>query len=299
MPKNVRPDAARRRGLAVFFALLLALIAAAVLCDRTVRSRLFPPSADAELTVCFLDVGEGDAALLLSGGEAMLIDGGPKAAEETLLAELERRGVGSLRYLVATHPHEDHIGGLPAVLETLSVETCWMPEDAADTVTFENLLTELEERDVAVTVPAPGDSVSFGSCTVTVLAPLSAAEEHNNNSLVLRVTCGETAFLFTGDMEAAEEGELLASGAELSADVLKVAHHGSQYATGEAFLQAVGPDTAVISCGADNDYFHPHDRLLRRLGEQGIAVFRTDRMGTVTVRSDGTGITVRTEEDTP
>ncbi|MBR1845762.1 MAG: MBL fold metallo-hydrolase [Oscillospiraceae bacterium] len=287
------------------FALLLTvLILLALLCDPDVQSRLpwnrspAPgPQTEGALTVYFLDVGQGDAALLRSGAETMLIDGGPRENEDRLLADLEELGVDHLDYMVATHPHEDHIGGLSGVMEQITVEECWMPEDAADTWTYTHFLETLDTHDVAVTVPQPGDTLSFGSCTVTVLAPLSTAEEHNNNSLVLRVVCGGTAFLFTGDMEDAEEGELLRSGADLSADVLKVAHHGSRYTSSMEFLRAVSPEMAVISCGADNDYGHPHGALLQRLGYLEIETYRTDQMGTITVTSDGQTLSVATEQE--
>ena len=287
-----------------FAVLLTVLILLALLCDPEVQSRLpwnqsrIPETqAEGELTVHFLDVGQGDAALLRSAGATMLIDGGPRDHEDNLLADLEELGVDHLDYMVATHPHEDHIGGLPGVMERIAVEECWMPEDAADTWTYTHFLEALETHDVAVAVPQPGDTISFGSCTVTVLAPLSGAEEHNNNSLVLRVVCGETAFLFTGDMEDAEERELLGSGADLSADVLKVAHHGSRYTTGMEFLRAVSPEVAVISCGAGNEYGHPHSALLQRLDYLEIKTYRTDQMGTVVIISDGRTLSVTTEQE--
>ena len=287
-----------------FAVLLTVLILLALLCDPEVQSRLpwnqsrAPETqAEGELIVYFLDVGQGDAALLRSAGATMLIDGGPRDHEDNLLADLEELGVDHLDYMVATHPHEDHIGGLPGVMEQIAVEECWMPEDAADTWTYTHFLEALETHDVAVAVPQPGDTISFGSCTVTVLAPLSGAEEHNNNSLVLRVVCGETAFLFTGDMEDAEERELLGSGADLSADVLKVAHHGSRYTTGMEFLRAVSPEVAVISCGAGNEYGHPHSALLQRLDYLEIKTYRTDQMGTVVIISDGRTLSVTTEQE--
>lgn len=249
------------------------------------------------LTVYFLDVGQGDSALLLSGGQSVLIDGGPRSAAESLCADLDALGVEKLDYLIATHPHEDHIGGLPDVLETRTVEQCWMPDDVADSQIYETFLEDLDAYQVSVTVPEVGDSFTFGDCTVTVLCPIQPAEDHNNNSLVLRVTCGETTFLFTGDMEAQEEADLLASGADLTADVLKVPHHGSAYTTSEAFLQAVQPSVAVISCGAGNSYGHPHEELLQRLETLDLSVYRTDLQGEIVVSTDGTEITVSTERE--
>lgn len=256
-----------------------------------------PVSVADGLTVHFLDVGQGDSALLLSGGEAMLIDGGPRSASEDLAGSLAALGVTHLDYLVATHPHEDHIGGLPTVLETVTVDECWMPDDVADSQIYETFLTALDAGDIPVTIPEPGDTTVFGDCTITVLAPLSPAEDHNNNSIVLKVVCGETSFLFTGDMEEDEEDELLASGTDLSADVLKVAHHGSRYTTSTRFLEQVKPEAAVISCGAGNSYGHPHDGLIQRLEYKEIPIYRTDLLGTITIVSDGTQLTITTEQE--
>lgn len=287
--------------LATLFALLFFLAAliyyeAPQLLDQFPPQTVQPVTGDG-LTVHFLDVGQGDSALLLSGGEAMLIDGGPRAASEALLADLERLGVDRLDYLVATHPHEDHIGGLPQVVETLPVEQCWMPDDASDSKIFEDFLLALDEGDVSVSVPEVGDRISFGDCTVTVLAPLQIAEDHNNNSLVLKVSCGETSFLFTGDMEEDEEEDLLAARTDLSADVLKVAHHGSAYTTSTRFLQLVDPELAVISCGEGNSYGHPHAELVQRLEYLEIPIYRTDLQGEITVSSDGEQLSVSTERE--
>lgn len=247
------------------------------------------------LTVQFLDVGQGDAALLRSGGETVLIDGGPRSAAASLCARLDELGVDRVDYLIATHPHEDHIGGLPEVIETRTVEQCWMPDDVADSQIYTTFLEDLDQYEVSVTVPEVGDGFAFGDCAVTVLAPIQPASDHNNNSLVLRVTCGETSFLFTGDMEEPEEEDLLASRSDLTADVLKVAHHGSAYTSSTQFLQAVAPQLAVISCGAGNSYGHPHTELLQRLEELEIPICRTDLQGEITVHSDGAELTISTE----
>lgn len=254
------------------------------------------PVTQGGLTVHFLDVGQGDSALLLSGGETMLIDGGPRSAAQSLCADLDELGVDRVDYLIATHPHEDHIGGLPDVIETRTVEQCWMPDDVADSQIYEDFLEDLDRYDVTVTVPEVGDSVSLGDCTVTVLAPIQPASDHNN-SLVLRVVCGETSFLFTGDMEEDEEEDLLASRSDLTADVLKVAHHGSAYTSSTRFLQAVRPRLAVISCGEGNSYGHPHSELVQRLEYLEIPVYRTDLQGAITVSSDGAELTVSTQRE--
>ncbi|MGM9537498.1 MAG: ComEC/Rec2 family competence protein [Candidatus Onthomonas sp.] len=287
--------------LATLFALIFFLAAliyyeAPDLMDQLSPQATQPVDGDG-LTVHFLDVGQGDAALLTSGGEHMLIDGGPRSASEELLADLDRLGVERLDYLVATHPHEDHIGGLPDVVETISVEQCWMPDDVADSKIYEDFLLALDEGDVSVTVPEVGDSFAFGDCTVTVLAPLQIADDHNNNSLVLKVVCGETSFLFTGDMEEDEEEDLLAARSDLSADVLKVAHHGSAYTSSTRFLQQVEPELAVISCGEGNSYGHPHSELIQRLEYLEIPIYRTDLQGEITVSSDGEQLTVSAERE--
>lgn len=300
---NRRKRRGGRGGAAHSLATLLALLffLAALLYYELPQLLDAPSSAhpvtEGGLTVHFLDVGQGDAALLESGGSYLLIDGGPRSAEADLLADLDRLGVDKLDYLVATHPHEDHIGGLPQVVETYSVDQCWMPEDVSDSRIYEDFLTALDEGGVPVVIPAVGDSVSFGDCTVTVLAPIQAADDHNNNSLVLKVVCGETSFLFTGDMEEDEEEDLLAARADLSADVLKVAHHGSAYTSSTYFLQQVQPQLAVISCGEGNSYGHPHSELIQRLEYLEIPYYRTDYAGEITVSSDGSQLTVDTERE--
>jgi beta-lactamase superfamily II metal-dependent hydrolase len=186
---------------------------------------------------------------------------------------------------------------MAAVIRAMDgIGTLFMPDATNNTRVFERMLDAIEEKDVTVAVPSAGQRFHLGDARITVLAP--AGEQNrglNDQSIVLRIEFGSTAFLFTGDAEALSEGEQLTSRRNLRADVLKVGHHGSSTGTGTDYLDAVSPRYAVISCGLNNTYNHPHREVMERLEERQIAVYRTDRNGTVTFTTDGVTITVRTE----
>lgn len=258
---------------------------------------LLPVVAWADLTVSYIDVGQGDAALVQCDGHNMLVDAGTNASTERLLSYLDGIGATSYDLVVGTHPHEDHIGGLDKVVEQFDVANVWMPRVQADTRTFEDVLLAIKAKGLRITSPAPRDTFELGGATVTALAPIgSSYAETNDYSIVLRIDYGGTSFLFTGDAEETSENEMLAAGAHLKADVLKVGHHGSRSSTTDMFLDTTDPGYAVISCGADNSYGHPHAETLQKLDAKGIRILRTDKLGTITIRSDGKDVFLNSSE---
>lgn len=256
-------------------------------------------SASGTLEVYFFDVGQGDSELIrLPGGENILIDAGTSSTEDELVGELRSLGAETLDLVVATHPHADHIGGMAAVIDAFDVRQVVMPRisesDTPTTKTYENLLQSIADKGLTIMPAEPGDELlSSGGAVLTVLAP--NGEDYgdlNNYSVVLRLTYGEDSFLFTGDAEEASEEEMLSLDWPLTATVLKCGHHGSETSTSPAFLDAVSPQYAVISCGVDNDYGHPDAVTLEKLEAAGAEVFRTDLQGTILASTDGSGVTM-------
>lgn len=251
--------------------------------------------ADGNIAVHFIDVGQGDATLIIShDGTTMLIDTGTSESRSSLPAYIRDYNITTIDYLVLTHPHADHIGSAVAVLEAFDVKQVLMPDATATTVTFEKLLLAIEEEGCGITTPGPKDTFTLGDAVVTVLGPVRSYTDLNAVSIVLRLDYGSTSFLFTGDAEAESEADMLdffAEG-EFRADVWKLGHHGSSTSSSEAFSNAVSAKYAVVSCGKDNEYGHPHAEILADMTKRGIALYRTDLDGTILLASDGEKITV-------
>lgn len=249
--------------------------------------------AHADLSVHFLDVGQGDTALVICDGEAMLIDGGPVSASQFLYTYL-RKETDSLSVMIATHPHDDHIGGLAAALNAMPVDAIYSPVTNWNSRAWNSLSKYASAQGTSIVIPQEGDSFLLGSATVTILHCWPEAWAENDMSIVLRVDYGSTSFLFTGDAEEMSEYMMLTERVPLKADVLKVAHHGSRYCSSPEFIEAVAPSWAVISCGEGNPYGHPHEETLRALA--GVKVLRTDQLGTIVFHSDGQTLTVSTAD---
>jgi competence protein ComEC len=249
------------------------------------------------LEVRFLDVGQADSILIRVGDSSMLIDAGNNNDGEGLVAYLKNLGITRLEAVIGTHPHEDHIGGLDKVVAAFDVGRIYLPKVSNNTETFEDLLDAVAAKGLKVTSPTVGTTFSLGDAQFMVLSPsASTYDSLNLYSIVLRMTYGSRTFLFCADSESGNESEMLASGLPLSADVLKVGHHGSTSSSTVAFLTAVAPRFAVISVGHDNSYDHPAQQTLDRLSAVGATVYRTDEDGTVVVRSDGTSLDVSFEQ---
>lgn len=249
------------------------------------------------LTVTWLDVGQGDAAVIQCGGQSMLIDGGKPEKSSYIYAWLQQHGLRYLDVIVATHVDADHIGGLSGALNYASVGTAYCPVTTGTTETFQSFVKYLAQRGKQITVPTAGETFALGGAQVQILGPLHSAEDSNDNSIVLKVSFGATSFLFTGDAERAEEQDLLNAGVNLQSTVLKVGHHGSDTSTSYPFLRAVAPQYAVISVGAGNSYGHPTEAVLSRLRDAGVTAFRTDMQGEITAVSDGQTVNFSTAKN--
>ena len=243
-------------------------------------------ASESRMEVHFLDVGQGDCAILTCDGKSMIIDGGNADKSQLVFAYLKDHGIKEIEYLFATHPDEDHIGGLSAALNKAEVKNAFCSVTEHDSDSFRNLNKYLKKQGKKLKIPNVGDTYKLGSAKITVLN-VGKNGEGNNDSLVLKVEHGKNSFLFMGDAEAETEEKLLGSQKKLiDCDVLKVGHHGSRDASTEDFIRAASPEFAVISVG-ENTYGHPTDEVLKRLEDSGAEIHRTDYNGHIIFTSDG------------
>lgn len=240
------------------------------------------------LKVHFLDVGQGDAIFIeLPTKETMLIDAASSNDASGIISYIRDRGYSKLDYVIATHPHADHIGGMAEVVRSLDIGKFYMPKKAHTTKTFENMLLEVKAKGLGIhTAKAGVVIVDQGSLKITMVAPVGETyPELNDYSAVIRLDYGASSFLFMGDAEMESEDEITA---DIDTDVLKVGHHGSDSSTSDFLLKRATPDHAVISAGEGNTYGHPTPTTLDVLKSRGISIYRTDLLGTIVFTSDGT-----------
>lgn len=245
-----------------------------------------------DMKVHFIDVDQGDSTFIeLPNGEAMLIDAGEIDQADKVVTYIYTQGYDTIDYVVATHAHSDHIGGLPVVLDSFNIGNFYMTSAVATTSIYEDMLNAVDESGAAVHDVMAGDVIyNEANLLIEVVAPKEIDyDEQNNNSVVIKLTYGDDKFLFTGDAEKPEEDGIWTN---IKCDVLKVGHHGSDSSSSSNFLKKVEPSYAVISCGLHNSYGHPTDDVLKRLDDRNIDVYRTDLQGTIVFTSDGSNISV-------
>jgi competence protein ComEC len=278
---------------------------ASITDPRVIEQDVLSPDGETQrnaggiVKVFFIDCGQGDAILVKSPEEQfMLIDGGEAEEGQNICNFLRSQGVKQLAVVVGTHPHSDHIGGLAEVIESFPVEKVYLPKITHNTRAFESLLNAIKGQNLKISTARQGVEIPLSGVKASFLAPIGDEyDEMNNYSAVIRLEYGDNSFIFTGDAEKHSEQEMLASGVKLDADFLKIGHHGSSSSSSPEFLQAVSPQFAVIMCGKDNDYGHPHKETLSALDSVGAKVYRTDLDGTIIMTSDGCSINISTIDD--
>lgn len=286
----------KKQKLLVIILVLVVSLASAIIQHFSVPEDSSPENPS-YCKVHYIDVGQGDCELIECDGKYLLIDAGENGHETQVLNYIHKLGIEKLDYVIATHQHSDHIGGLAEVLEEFETETIIMPrltkEQTPTNSTYRAFLKAVQSSGAQVIAAKPGNVYSLSQASFEILGPVTDdAEDINNMSAVTKLTFGENSFIFTGDAEAEEEREIIRNGAVLACDVLKVGHHGSYTSSCYEWLDAVNPEICVISCGENNDYGHPHDVVVDRLYEYTDKIYRTDVCGDIVITSDGKNLNV-------
>ena len=243
-----------------------------------------------KMYVSFIDVGQGNCTLLRCGGKTILVDSGEVGAAQTVIGYINNLNIDTLDCVLVTHPHSDHMGAMTKLLYEFKIKDFIMPEIPEKIIPtsriYEKFLTAVSDNDENVIAAEPGETFSYGEMTVEIFAPLHDYDDLNDMSAVTRVSYGDTSVMFMGDASATVEKDLLQKNVDYSATILNVGHHGSKTSSSEKWLKAVNPKYAVICCGLNNDYGHPHRAVTKRFESMGIEYFRTDLLGTIVFESN-------------
>ena len=308
MPRE-HPQKPKRKSISKKTAVLyLSVMAAAVISllfllfgSLSGDSKASVPVPDGSAAVYFVDVGQGDCTLIQACGKNILIDSGEYAEYDNVREFLDDHGVKTLDIAYITHPHSDHMGCMYKLLRKFGAGEVIMPdipdELTPENITYTALLDVIAEKDIPLTEAKPGRTIELGeSCRLEILAPVGTYEDLNNISAAVKFVYGSTSFLICGDIEAEAESDILASGADVSADVIRTPHHGSSSSSTYAFIRAVKPRYAVFSVGTDNDYGHPHAQVIEHYRTYGAQIYRTDINGDITFITDGENITASSQK---
>lgn len=264
--------------------------------DNTSEDKSVDDSEAGDMTVHFLDVGQGLSILVQSEGQTMIYDGGDRSTSSFVVSYLKEQNVSKIDYLISSHYDSDHMAGLIGCLHAFEVDHVISSDYVHDSKLYTSFVNTVDEKGLEMEHPEVGTTFSFGSGSFQILAPAEIDPNGSNgNSVAIKLTNGSNSFIFTGDAEASSEAAMCNSGIDLDCDVLVPGHHGSATATSWDFLQKTVPEYAVISCGQDNQYGHPDKDTMDKLENMDIQVYRTDKQATITVTSDGTNLTWSTE----
>ena len=239
------------------------------------------------IEIHYIDVGQGDATLIKCGDKAMLIDAGENDKGSQVWSYLKSQNVTKLDYVIGTHPDSDHIGGLDVIIYKFDCENVFMPSHKKDTRTYDDVIQAAKSKNYKIKNPKPGETYELGDAKFTIVAPNDKYDDANNASIGIYLEHGDISYLFTGDAEYEAELDILDNGLNIDADVYKAGHHGSRTSSCDEFLEKVTPKYVVVSCGEDNSYGHPHAAILNYCRINKIPLYRTDKQGTIVLKSDG------------
>lgn len=280
----------KKKIISSIIGIIVVLLAGYFGIDLTQDSKV---SKDSQLMISYMDVGQGDAAYIKVNGNDILIDAGPRSNSKELLEQLKAKNIDDFELVIATHPHEDHIGGMVDVFKEYEVKAFYSPKITHTTKTYENLVKAVKDEGLKTKELKSGMVIDLGEgAKFEVFTPQkSEYEELNDYSPIMKLSFGDTSYLFTGDAEKLAEEEALAKyKTSLDSDVIKFGHHGSSSSSSNAFIEAVSPKYGIISCAKDNKYGHPHRETLDIIKKYNIKTFRTDTDGEIILTSDGKSI---------
>lgn len=254
-------------------------------------------SRENDVKIHFIDVGQGDCTVIDDNGHCMIIDGGESENGDKIVNYIKGLGISKIDYVIATHPHADHIGGLCKVIGNFDVNNIIMPDAVSSSKVFENFLSAVEKSNAKVIKAENGNKYKLGLSEFNVVGPIKPDGNMNNNSVVIKLRYGNNSVLLAGDAEYEEENDIVNSGVDISADVLKVGHHGSKTSTSDEFVSKVKPKYVVISVGKDNNYGHPSEDIIEKIGKMGVSIYRTDTMGNIVMTFDGDNVSIITYKE--